>query len=96
MKYSVGNLVLLKHCEYKPRYHLRLRLRLRPRLHLRLYHHLYPHLINTYGVITQIINHSDAWEGESTSDSNVYVWFSQLDGKEYYFCEDEVTGEVVE
>ena len=86
MKYSVGDLVLVKHCEYKPRWGLRLRFRFRP----------HPELFNSYGIVTEAIKHSDAWEGESTNGDNVYVWFSQIDGKEYYFYENEVTGEVVE
>ena len=96
MKFQVGDLVLLKHCEYKyrPRPHplLRpvflLRLHLHPRLRLQLF--------NSYGIVTQAIKHSDAWEGDSTNGDNVYVWFSQVDGREYCFYENEVTGEVVE
>jgi hypothetical protein len=85
MKYSVGDLLLIKDCEYKSR--LLLRPHLRP--------HLRPELFNSYGIITKAIKHSDAWEGESTNSDNVYVWFSQIDGREYTFCENEVTGEVV-
>ena len=77
MKYKVGDLLLVKHCEYKHR--------LRPR----------PELFNSYGIVTEAIKHSDAWEGESTNSDNTYVWFSQIDSKEYYFYEDEVTGEVI-
>jgi hypothetical protein len=98
MKYNVGDLLLIKDCEYKSRLHLRLdppfrhRLRLhpRPRLLPR------PELFNSFGIITKAIKHSDAWEGDSTIDDNVYVWFSQVDCKEYFFFQDEVTGEVVE
>lgn len=86
MKYNVGDLVLIKDCAYCLR---------QPRLNFRLGNPIARHLFNSFGIVTKAIKHSDAWEGESTSDSNVYVWFSQLDGKEYYFCEDEVTGEVV-
>jgi hypothetical protein len=46
-------------------------------------------------MVTQAIKHNDAWEGETTNDDNVYVWFSQLDAREYSFCEDEVIGEVI-
>ena len=92
MKYNVGDLLFVKHCKYKPRG--RLRLRLRP--FLRLHPLPSPELFNSYGIVTGAIKHSDAWEGESTNGDNTYVWFSQIDGKEYYFCEDEVTGEVVE
>jgi hypothetical protein len=81
MKYQIGDLVLVKDCEYKPHLHLRLR----PR----------PVLFDSYGIITKAINHSDAWEGETTSNDNIYVWFSQVDCKEYFFFQDEVTGEVI-
>ena len=91
MKYSVGDLLLVKFCEFKPRC-LRLRLRPRPRLPPRPRHKLF----NSYGIVTEAIKHFDAWEGESTSDDNVYVWFSQVDGKEYFFYENEITVEVVE
>jgi hypothetical protein len=94
MKYNVGDLLLIKDCEFESRPHLRLP------MHPCLpdYPHLpyYPELFNSYGIITKAIKHSDAWEGDSTSDDNVYAWFSQLDAKEYTFCEDEVIGEVVE
>ena len=103
MKYNVGDLLLVKHYEYKLRscLHPRLRLLLHPRLRLLLHPllHLHlrlrPELFNSYGIVTQTIKHSDVWEGESTNGDNTYVWFSQLDGKEYYFCEDEVTGEII-
>ncbi len=88
MKYSVGDLLLVKHCKYKPRPHLRPHLYLRQHPRLELY--------NSYGIVTQAIKHSDAWKGQSTSVDNTYIWFSQIHGKEYCFCEDEVTGEVVE
>ena len=85
MKYQVGDLLLVKFCEYKTRPLLGLHPRLRPEL------------FNSYGIVTEAIKHSDAWEGETTSDDdNVYAWFSQLDGKEYYFFENETTVEVVE
>ena len=92
MKYQVGDLLLIKHCEYK--------LRPRPRPHPRRllpYFRLYyrREMFNSFGIVTETIKHSDAWEGETTSDENVYIWFSQIDGKEYYFCEDEIAGEVV-
>jgi hypothetical protein len=89
MKYSVGDLLLIKDCEYKPRLHLRLRLRKRPRLHP------YSELLNSFGIITKVEKHSDAWEGQTTNDDNIYVWFSQLDAKEYRFYENEVDGEVI-
>jgi hypothetical protein len=104
MKYNVGDLVLVKECIYKPRLRLHpcsrfdlcphLHLHLRPRLHPRL--RLRPELFNSYGIVTEAIKHSDAWEGESTSDDNFYVWYSQIDSKEYYFFENEITVEVVE
>ena len=92
MKYQVGDLLLVKECIYKPR-RLLLLLRLLPRRHP-----LHPRheLFNSYGIITGAIKHSDAWEGESTNGDNVYVWFSQIDSKEHFFYEDEVTVEVVE
>ena len=93
MKYQVGDLVLLKECRYKPRPYLRLRLDPRLHLHLRLHLRLEldPHIKNTYGVITEAISHRDAWEGDSTADDNVYLWYSQVDAKTYYFCESDLT-----
>ena len=93
MRYNVGDLLLVKHCEYKNRPYLRLRPHLRLRLHLRL--RVFPELFNSYGIVTEAIKHSDAWEGSSEKD-NSYIWFSQVDGKEYYFFENEITVEVVE
>ena len=93
MKYSVGDLLLIKDIEYNAKFNLRLRWR--PRLPI-LYYRPPPSLFNSYGIVTQAIKHSDTPQGESTNGDNVYVWFSQIDGKEYFFYEDEVTGEVVE
>ena len=90
MKYNVGDLLFVKFCEFKPRISRTPRPFILPRLRV------FPELFNSYGIVTQAIKHSDAWEGQSTNGDNVYVWFSQIDGKEYYFCEDEVTVEVVE
>ena len=95
MKYNVGDLVLVKECIYKPRLRLHpcSRFDLCPHLHLHL--HLRLELFNSYGIITEAIKHSDAWEGQSTNRDNVYVWFSQVDGKQYFFCENEVIDEVI-
>lgn len=90
MKYSVGDLLLIKDCKCKS-------------LHTRPYPQILPRfhrlpdseLFNSYGIVTQAIKHSDAWKGQSTSVDNTYIWFSQIHGKEYCFCEDEVTGEVI-
>jgi hypothetical protein len=96
MKYKVGDVVLLK--DIHPPLHLRLhlrprplpRLRLRPRLPLRL------RLNNTFGIITTVEKHTDIFEkNSSTENDNGYVWYSQVDNKEYYFYEDEVEGEVI-
>ena len=92
MKYKVGDLVFIIHCKYKPRLHPHLRPRLLPRLLPR----PRPELYNSYGIVTQAVKHSDAWEGQSTNGDNVYIWYSQVEQKEYYFYEDEVIGEVVE
>jgi hypothetical protein len=90
MKYSVGDLVLVKDYKYKPRRRPLWRYRpVRPHLPLR------RELLNSFGIITKVEKHSDAWEGETTNDDNVYVWFSQLDAKEYDFCENEVDGEII-
>ena len=87
MKYKVGDLLFVKKCEYKPRLRLRPladpRLRLRPRLH------------NTIGIITEVKKHSDIFEKDSTENDNGYIWYSQVDGKEYYFYEDEAECEVI-
>ena len=96
MKYSVGDLLLVKDCKYK----YRSCLRTRPphpwrRSDRRLGDYNRHELYNSYGIVTQAIKHSDAWEDESTNGDNVYVWFSQIDGIEYYFYEDEVTGEII-
>jgi len=90
-KYQVGDILLVKKCEYcsrlrpHPRLHPRLRLRLR--LPLRLH--------NTFGIITEVHKHIDIWESGSTEHDNGYVWYSQVDGQEYFFYEDEFDGEVL-
>ena len=94
MKYSVGDLLLIKDIEYNAQFQLRPRLRHR-RIRPRPCDYLRHELFNSYGIITEAIKHSDLWSGESTNGDNVYVWFSQIDGKQYFFCENEVIGEVI-
>ena len=83
MKYQVGDLVLVKNIDPHPR------LPPRPRPRLRL------HLNNTYGIITEVEKHTEIFKENSTENDNGYIWHSQVDGKEYHFYEDEVTGEIV-
>lgn len=87
MKYQVGDLVLVKNI------HPLLRPPLRPRPRPRLHPHL--RLQDTYGIITEVEKHTEIFESDSTENDNGYIWHSQVDGKEYHFYEDEVTGEVV-
>jgi len=98
MKYKVGDVLLVKKCEWKPR-PLRRR---RPRPHRDadavglVLQGRHPRLLNTYGIITAIEKHSDIFEKDSTENDNGYIWYSQVDGREYYFYENEVEGEVIE
>ena len=90
MKYQVGDLLLIKDMYLRHRLRLlppRSRPRLRPRLHLRLH--------NTIGIITEVEKHTDLFEKSSTENDNGYVWYSQVDGKEYYFYQDEVKCEAI-
>jgi len=84
MKYKVGDLLLIKDIRFSSLSHLPLPLPPRPlpRLHPLLC------LNNTLGIITEV-------EESSTEKYNGYIWYSQVDGKEYYFYEDEVDGEVI-
>jgi hypothetical protein len=91
VKYKVGDLLLIK--DIRPRPRPRPRLLLHPRLRLRL--HLHPHLHNTIGIITEVEKHSDIFEKDSTENDNGYIWYSQVDGREYYFYQDEVECEVI-
>ena len=79
----------------RPRLNPRPLPRLIPRLHLRLHLRLLPLLNNTFGIITAVDKHSDIFKGSSTENDNGYIWYSQVDNKEYYFYEDEVDCEVV-
>lgn len=85
MKYKVGDMVFVKNiCAITrtfPRYP--------PHSHPPSY------LFNTYGIIIQTEKHSDIFLKYSTEADNGYVWFSQVNNKEYYFYENEVDGEIV-
>ena len=98
MKFEVGDLILIKNINLLLLPRLRSRLLFLPHLRLRPRLLVLPrpllHLNNTHGIITEAIKHNDAWEGESKKCDNIYIWYSQVDGKEYWFCEDEVDGEV--
>ena len=87
MKYRVGDLILIKNIDLslRPRLPPLPRPRHRPRLLLQ----------NTFGIITEVEKHTDIFKKGSTENDNGYIWYSQVDGKEYHFYEDEVEGEVV-
>jgi hypothetical protein len=91
MKYKVGDLILVKDILPRPR----LRLRLHPHPHPRPRLRPLPHLHNTIGIITEVEKHSDIFEKDSTPVDNGYIWYSQVDGREYYFYQDEVECEVI-
>jgi hypothetical protein len=83
VKYKASDILLVKDINIFPR--------LRPHPHLRL--HPRPH--NTIGIITEVEKHSDIFESGSNENDNGYIWYSQVDGREYYFFENEVVGEVI-
>ena len=91
MKYQIGDLLLVK--DIRPRARLLLHLDLLLHFHL----HPRPHhrLNNTFGIITAAEKHTDIFEKDSTENDNGYVWYSQVDNKEYSFYENEVDCEVV-
>jgi hypothetical protein len=95
MKYQVGHVVVVKDILFRfhPLLHLRPRhvLLLQLLLPLRLQYHLK----NTFGIITGVEEHTDLYEKDSTENDNGYIWYSQVDQKEYYFYQDEVDGEVI-
>jgi hypothetical protein len=87
--FQVGDLILIKNILPRPRPLPRPHPRRCPLLHPR------HRLNNTHGIITAFEKHTDIFTSDSTEDDNGYIWFSQVDGKEYYFYENEVEGEVV-
>ena len=89
MKYQVGDLVLLKKYDYKPRQQWLKRRQPQARRRLPF------ELENTFGIIIKIEKHSDIFEKDSTEVDNAYMWFSQVNAKEYHFYEDEVIGEII-
>jgi hypothetical protein len=59
-----------------------------PHLRLHIGAFIIPHLKNTLGIVTEVEKHS-------RENINIYVWLSQVDGKEYHFYQDEFDGEVI-
>ena len=55
------------------------------------------HLIGTFGIITVAEKYNHIFKGfkGSSEKDNSYVWYSQVDGKEYHFYEEELTGEII-
>ena len=84
MKYSVGDLVLIKD-DNSNSFHWN-----HPGQPLL----VHSHLIGTFGIITVAEKYNHIFKGPSEKD-NSYVWYSQVDGKEYHFYEDELTGEII-
>ena len=79
MKYNVGDLVFIIHC------------RTNPFQHINGYKHFYYNdaLRNTFGIITAVD------QIRAIEKNNVCIWYSQVDGTEYCFYEDEVIAEVI-
>ena len=48
-------------------------------------------LAGTIGIIVSTEKRFDCLGKDSTDDDNGYIWLSQIDQKEYYIFEDEVT-----
>jgi hypothetical protein len=59
-----------------------------PHLRLHIGAFIIPHLKNTFGIITKV-------EKRSRENINIYALYSQVDGKEYHFYQDEFDGEVI-
>jgi hypothetical protein len=84
MKFKIGDVLHIEKFEFRPR-PLR-----RPG---RSAHHLRHN--NTVGIITAVEKHKDIFDSDSTENDNGYIWLSQIDGREYYFYENEVEGKVL-
>ena len=94
MKYKVGDLIYIKDCDYathnciaRPIGFMRKSQR-RPRLCWEY------DTYDFFGIITKVIKHKDAWSTGSTPHDDVYILYSQLDGKESFFFADEVAVEL--
>jgi hypothetical protein len=83
LKYKVGDVFHLEKFEFGLRAHRPGRLR--PRWRHR----------NTVGIITAVEKHTDIFESGSSEGDNCYIWFSQIDGKQYCFYENEVEGSIL-
>ena len=85
MKYSVGDLVFVIHS------------RINPFEHINGYKHFYYNdaLRNTFGIITEVGIITAVDQMRAFEKNNVCIWYSQVDGTEYCFYEDEVIAEVI-
>ena len=60
--------------------------------------HPYPGIsvLKTVGIIIECEKHDRIFKGYTTEADNGYIWYSQLEGKEYYFYEGEILdGEIL-
>lgn len=89
MKYQLGDMVLVKSCDFRPHEYSIHKIPPYKRQRPPLSHH------NTIGIITAVEYHLDFFKERSSDEDNCYIWYSQLDGKEYSFFENEVDGEIV-
>jgi len=80
MKYQVGDLLLIKQIDISV-YNIRDHMRIRS-----------GRLENTIGIITKVENITRY----CPEDRYGYYWYSQVDGKEYYFHQNEVKAQVQE
>lgn len=87
MKYKIGDLLLINRFRFKARFNNRLQPRTIPRGNT--------YLEGKIGLITCAERYDINFKPPSSEEDNGYVFFSNLDGKEYYLYEDELDAEVV-
>lgn len=60
------------------------------------HHKPYGHLIDTLGIVTKVNCYAYIfYDDKQEQQEDKFAWFSQVDGKEYYFYEFEIEGEVI-
>jgi hypothetical protein len=54
-----------------------------------------PFLVDSFIIITEIVDPKYAWDFNATEEDTIYILFSQKDLKQYWFCEEDIKGKLI-
>lgn len=91
MKYNIGDLIFVEKCRPFARITPNFPSHLRDIATSR----IKPFLIDSFIIITEIVDAEYAWEFETTEEDTIYILYSQKVLKQYWFCKEDIKGHLI-